>query len=220
MAAEPVERYLRHALGDENVAVRGVRLTMVGRIKVRRWLSFSAEQVFSGHAFTWRARAGWRRWKPLHVVDSYGEGSGATDGRIFGRLRFMHAKDEDTARAAAGRAAAESIWVPWMLVPACGVSWRAEDEHVIVARVSVPPEAPDVRLRVDDSGALRSVSLMRWGNVGQESFGYIPFGGDVHAERRFEGMALPSEVTVGWWYGTPRYEPFFESRITHAALIR
>ena len=220
MVSEPVERYLRHALGNQHVAPAGVRLTMIGRIKVGRWLAFRAEQVFSGHAFTWRARAGWRRLKPLHVVDSYGDGAGATDGRLFGRVPFMHSEDENTARAAAGRAAAESIWVPWMLVPARDVSWRAEGDHVIVARVLVEPEAPDVNLRIDDSGAVRSVSLMRWGNVGRQGFGYIPFGGDIAAERRFEGVALPTEVTVGWWYGTPRYEPFFEARIVDATFIR
>jgi hypothetical protein len=220
MAAAAVERYLGHALGRQQPAPAGVRLTMAGRIKVGRWLAFDAVQVFSGHAFTWRARAGWRRFKPVHVVDSYGDGTGSTAARLFGRMQLMHAADENTARAAAGRAAAESIWVPWMLVPERGVAWRAEGEDVIVARVAVAPEAPDVRLRIDDRGAVRSVSLMRWGNVGREDFGYIPFGADVGAERSFDGIMLPSEVTVGWWYGTSRYEPFFEARILDAAFVR
>ena len=24
---------------------------------------------------------------------------------------------------------------------------------------------------------------------------------------------MPSELTVGWWFGTPRYEPFFRAQI-------
>jgi len=106
---EPVRRYLTHAISDGAVVPAGVRLTMAGRINVGRWLSFTAEQEFRGHAFTWAARAGLGRWKPVDVVDSYGDGTGSTEGKLFGRLRFMHANDENTARAAAGRAAAESI---------------------------------------------------------------------------------------------------------------
>ena len=88
--------------------------------------------------------------------------------------------------------------MPGTLLPGVGVSWRAESEELIVANFAVAPERPDVTLRIDGAGAVRSVSVMRWGNVGQD-FGYIPFGGDMHAERRFSDLVLPSEVTVGWW---------------------
>jgi Family of unknown function (DUF6920) len=213
---EPVQRYLTHAIGGAAVGPMGMRLTMAGRINVGRWLSFTAEQLFSGHAFIWRARAGWTHWKPLSVLDSYGDGTGTTDGRLFGRVRFMHAHDENTARAAAGRAAAESIWVPGLLLPRRGVSWRAESDELIVAGIDVPPERPEVSMRIDAAGALRSVSLLRWGNAGQEGFGYIPFGGDIHAERAFGDLVLPSQITVGWWYGTTRYAPMFEVTITDA----
>src|SRR5215210_1965854 len=117
--------------------------------------------------------------KPLHVVDRYQDGAGSTTGTVLGRLRFLHADDANTARAAAGRAAAESIWVPSTLLPDHGVVWRAEADDVIVARVSVAPERPDVRLHIDAAGAVRSVSVLRWGNAGQREFGYIPFGGDI-----------------------------------------
>ena len=54
---EPVRRYLMHAIAEGTAVPTGVRLTMVGRINVGRWLSFTAEQEFSGHQFSWRARA-------------------------------------------------------------------------------------------------------------------------------------------------------------------
>ena len=211
--AEPVRRYLAHAIGDGAAVTAGVRLTMAGRIKVGRWLSFTAEQEFRGHAFRWSARAGLGAWKPLHVVDSYRDGAGRTEGRLFGRRRFMCADDENTARSAAGRAAAESIWVPHTLLPGPGVSWRLESDELIVARLEVAPEHPEVTLRIGATGAVRTVSLLRWGNAGQKHFSYIPFGGEIHAERRFGALTLPSEVSIGWWWGTPRYQPFFEATI-------
>jgi hypothetical protein len=35
----------------------------------------------------------------------------------------------------------------------------------------------------------------------------------MHAERRFGDLVVPSELTVGWWYGTARYSPFFQATI-------
>jgi hypothetical protein len=194
-----------------------MRLTMAGQIKVGLWLSFSAEQDLSdGHAFEWRARAGFGPHKPLHVTDRYDPGSGSTDGRLFGRLRFLHADDQNTIRASAGRAAVESIFAPTTLLPDAGTSWRTESDEVIVAKIDVPPECAELRLTIGRDGALRSMEVQRWGNVGQDAFGYIPFGGDVLAERRFGDLTLPSSLSVGWWFGTPRFAPFFKAEIVSA----
>jgi uncharacterized protein DUF6544 len=216
--AEPVRRYLTHALADGAGLPTAARLRMSGRINVGRWLAFAAEQDFVDHSFQWRARAGWGRLKPLHVVDAYRDGRASTEGRLLGRLRFMHADDENTIRAAAARAAVESIWVPGTLLPDRGVAWRAESDHRIVASFAVPPEHPEVVLDIDAAGAVRSVCVMRWGNVGRRDFGYIPFGGHIRGERRFGDVVLPSDVSVGWWFGTPQFEPFFEATIDEVAV--
>jgi hypothetical protein len=218
---EPVRRYLAHALVDGGELHDEVELAMAGRIKVGPgpWLAFSATQRFSGNAFEWRARAGFGRFRPLHVVDRYADGAGAMDGRVFGRWRFLHADGEDTARAAAARGAAESMWVPASLLPERGVRWRAVSDAHIVATVAVAPERPDVHFRIDMDGALRSVWLMRWGKAGTAEYGYIPFGGEILAERRFGDVVIPSRVTVGWWFGTPRYAPFFEATLLEARPI-
>jgi len=50
-----------------------------------------------------------------------------------------------------------------------------------------------VDLRIDEHGAVLSASALRWGNAGQESFGYISCGCEVLAERRFRGL-----VTFPW----------------------
>jgi hypothetical protein len=196
----------------------GVRLTMTGRINVGRWLSFTAQQKFVGHDFAWEARAGWGPLKPLHVIDAYRAGRGHTDGRLFGRLRFLHADGENTTRAAAARAAVESIWVPGTLLPDRGAAWRAESDDCIIATIDAPPERPEVIFRIDEAGGVQNVSVMRWGNVGQPDYGYIPFGGHIHTEHRFGGFVLPSQLTVGWWFGTPQFKPFFEATI-HDVLV-
>ena len=56
---EPVQRYFSHAIAEGAPLVAGVRVTMRGRIRVRRWLRFTAEQHCDGQSFAWRARVGW-----------------------------------------------------------------------------------------------------------------------------------------------------------------
>jgi hypothetical protein len=72
-------------------------------------------------------------------------------------------------------------------------------------------------LSIDNDGAVQSVNLQRWGDVGGKTFGYIPFGGDILEEQRFGDFVLPARLRVGWWHGTERFSPFFEAEIISAA---
>jgi hypothetical protein len=211
---EPVRRYFSHAVSDGAALSNGVRIAMSGRIKVGLWLPFTAEQTVDGRSFAWRACVGWGPLTPLHVTDCYADAAGSTEGRLLGRLTLFHAEDLNTARSAATRAAIESVvFAPPTVLPGRGVTWRAETDNVILARFDLPPEHPEVRLRIDEHGAIQTVSALRWGNAGEKTFQYIPFGGNVHAERRFGDLVLPSTLSVGWWFDTPRYAPFFRAEI-------
>jgi Family of unknown function (DUF6544) len=149
----------------------------------------------------------------LRVVDQYAAGAASMDVRLFGRVSLMHADDEDTVRSGAGRAALEAAaWAPASLLPDRGVAWRAESDELIVASWDVPPERPEVRLGIGPGGAVRSASAMRW----RKGAGYVPCGGIVHAERRFGDLVIPSRLTVGWGFDTPRWAPFFEVEVRAA----
>jgi uncharacterized protein DUF6544 len=208
---EPVERYFAHAMPAGPPAPGapvGVRLRMSGRIKLGLWLPFTASEECDGRSFAWRARVG-----PLHVTDRFAGRRGETRGRLFGRRTIFAASSEDVTRSSAGRAALEAIWCPAALLPEHGVTWRAEAADVIVATWDVPPERPAVRLRIAPDGGVREVSALRWGNADRTAFAYIPCGCTVRAERRFGGLVVPSELEVGWWFGTPDHAPFFTARV-------
>jgi hypothetical protein len=115
---------------------------------------------------------------------------------------------------------ARCMWTPAGLLPERGVSWRAESDDFIVASWDVPPERPEVRLQIDATGAVRSSSVMRWDNGQHGLQGYIPCGAEVHAERHFGGITIPSRLSVGWWFGTPRWKPFFEAEILAAEPVQ
>ena len=113
---------------------------------------------------------------PTWPIDRYAPGSGATDGRLFGR---------------------------WSFLPRCRC--RRSDPRCTCG--STP------------YGRGRSVWLDRWGNVGRPGHGYVPFGGEVTEERRFGDVVILSQVTIGWWFGTPRYAPLFEATLRDARPV-
>ena len=77
-----------------------------------------------------------------------------------------------------------------------------------------------MEIRIDESGAVRSVSAPRWGRRGTAQFQYIPFGGELAGERRFGPYRLPELVSVGWWWGTARYAPFFQAQLLDITPLR
>jgi hypothetical protein len=216
---EPVRRYFTHALRPGAALARGVQLQMTGRINVGVWLPFTAVWEGDARSFTWRARSGPGPFRLVHVVDRFAARAGSMDIRLLARIPLLHVENEDTARSGAGRAAAEAIWTPASLLPHRGVRWHAEGDELIVASWDVPPERPELRLHIDAEGRVRSVSVLRWDSSRHGQHGYIPCGGDVHAEWRFGDLTIPSRMSVGWWYGTPRYKPFFECEISAANSV-
>lgn len=212
---EPVQRYLRHAVADGAPLPAAMRLTMAGRIRAGRWIPFTAEQRTAPCSLTWTARVGPGPLTPLEVVDNYAGGKGSTQGRLFGRLPVFGAADGDTARSAAGRAALEAAtFAPATLLGGDRVTWRAEGEDLVLASWDLAPERPEVRIAIGPTGALRSVSALRWGDDGNGGHAYVPCGCDVHDERRFGAFTVPAGITVSWWWGTPRHAPFFRAAIT------
>lgn len=193
-------RYLRHAVAPGTRLATAVRLRMHGHIKLQRWLPFNAEQVIHRErGMIWRARAR-VSGIPVRGYDRLVDGAGEMRWRLMGILPVMSAAGPDIARSAAGRMIGESMWLPSMLCDA-RVAWSQIDDRHLSARVTVRPETADLVLEVDESGALRSVELARWGNPGEQPFHYVDFGGVVEEEKSFAGFTIPARLRGGWHFG-------------------
>jgi hypothetical protein len=215
---EPVRRYFTHALADGAPLARGARLSLSGHIRVGAWLRFNSSWEGDGRSFSWVATAGPGPLALLRVHDQFRDGAGSMDIRLRRpQLKLLHATSDDVTRSAAGRAALEAPWMPAALLPARGVSWRAESDELIVATWSVPPEQPEVHITVDADGAVRSYRALRWHSA---KAGYLPFGADVQEERTFGKFTIPARLTAGWGHGTDRWAPFFRCEVTaHAPFV-
>ena len=191
-------------------------MAMSGRIKVGLWLPFTAEQTVDGRSFTWRARVGRGPLTPLRVTDHYADAAGSTEGRLLGRVTLFHAHDANTARSAATRAAIESVvFAPPSVLPDRGVTWRAETENVIVARFDLPPEQPEVRLqhrrtRRDTNRQRPALGQRRREDASSTS----PSEARSTPSAASATSCSPAPLSVGWWFDTPRYAPFFHAEIS------
>ena len=212
---EPVRRYFSHAIDVGAPLPDGVRMAMRGRIKVGLWLPFIAEQTVDGRSFAWRARVGRGPLTPLRVTDRYADAVGSTEGRLLGRVTLFHAEDSDTARSAATRAAIESVvFAPPSVLPGRGVAWRAETEHVIVARFDLPPERPEVRVRIDEHGAIEPSAPCVGATPAK-----TPSSTSRSAARSTPSAAsatscFPAAPASAGGSAPPRYEPFFRAEIS------
>jgi hypothetical protein len=211
---EPARRYLAQAIAPGTPLAASARLRMRGHIKVGRWLPFRAHQVLNPHhGFVWTARAA----GIIAGSDRYVDGDGAMDWKLAGLVTVAHAQGPDTSRSAAGRAGAEAIWLPTTLLPRFGVHWSAADSDQVTAHYQVGETPLAVTYQLDMDGRVRWLVFDRWGdpdNTG--AFGWHRFGGELTGYRSFQGLAIPTEGRLGWFYGSDRWPAgeFFRYQIT------
>ncbi len=215
---EPVRRYLQHAIAPGTPLASAVRLRMHGEIKLKRWYTFSAEQVNCwSRGFIWQAAA---RIGAVTIrgSDRYVDGYGAMRWKLFGLVPFITASGPDVTRSAAGRVNLECAWLPSVL---CGqdISWSAPDASHIRASFKAHGEMADVNFGIDKTGAPKTLSAPRWGNPEGAAFRYATFGGFAENETIFGGYTIPTSFRAGWHFGSDRFEPegeFFRVTIDSA----
>jgi hypothetical protein len=215
---EAARRYLEHAIAPGARLASSVRLRMHGKIKLKGWLPFTAEQVIrQGSDMIWRATVG-RKLTTIRGFDRFVDGEGTMRWKLFGIFPVMSASGPDISRSAAGRVRAESVWLPSVL---CGdnVSWTAQDSRHADAHFNVKTDTQPLALTIDDKGGLKSVKLQRWGNPEGGEFHDVNFGGVVEEEGMFGGYTIPTLVRIGWYFGTDRFEAegeFFRATVDDA----
>lgn len=153
----------------------------------------------------------------LSGFDSYAEGRGEMCWKLLGLVPVMRAAGPDVTRSAAGRAAAEAMWLPTALLPRFGVRWQALGDRQLVASYRIDTVGTEAHHHIDEDGHLLSMVFDRWGDPWRTgTWGWHPFGGEVTAHRTFDGLTIPSAGQFGWWYGTDRWSEgeFFRYEIT------
>jgi len=215
---ELARSYLTHAIAPGTPLASAVRLRMHGSIRLKRWRRFKAVQVITREgSMVWRASV---RMKGASIrgYDSFVGGKGAMQWRLFGIIPVIRESGPDVTRSVANRVAAESIWLPSMLVDDA-VRWRDEAPTGTHASVSIGAYPSKLHMMLDH-GHLIALSLARWGNPDGGVFGEWPFGAHIDQEATFGGYTIPARLRVGWHFDDPaRFDAegkFFEVVIDSA----
>lgn len=211
----PAQRYFLHSIRPGTPLARSVQLRITGRMRPREGadlVDLTAEETLAPpRGFVWTAQL-WMGSLPVRVRDHYARDDGAVAVHALGLIPVGRAAGPDVTRSSRGRLAGESIWLPSALLPEAGATWEAIDETHARVTLSIDGEAAPLTFHIDESGRLREITMMRYGNVGVETWQPIPYGFAVTDEQTFDGYTIPSVLRGGWWYGTDRYNPEGASR--------
>ena len=197
-----VREYLEHAIAPGTRLATAVRLEMHGSIKLGRWRKFRArELIVAERGMIWNARL---RMGGLSVRggDRFLDGQGAMHWKIARFFSLVRASGPDIARSAAGRMAAEMIWLPSFFCTE-RVWWRSDEPGVERARFAIHGHAIELVLTLS-AGRLRSLEMMRWGNPNGGAHAETSFGAYVDQEATFGGFTIPARLRVGWHFNEPR----------------
>ncbi|MFH7029684.1 MAG: DUF6920 family protein [Heteroscytonema crispum UTEX LB 1556] len=216
----PVQRYFLHAIAPLTPLADSASLSMSGNFRLSQdkpWLPMEAKEIISASkGFVWKAVIG-SGLLQMRGGDYYINNLGRVRFSLWGLIPLVNAHSPDTNRSAIGRLAGEMVCLPSALLPQRGVSWKAIDERTIQASLKIDGEPVTLTLFIDSDGKLLKLSFPRWGeHTDDGSFTYIPFGGEFQEERTFGGFTIPSQMSLGWWFGTDRYSEFFRATIEQA----
>jgi hypothetical protein len=127
----------------------------------------------------------------------------------------------DITRSSIGRLQGEAVWLPSLLCSK-DVVWTAPDASHAHACFSVLGEKTELALTVGADGRLEQLRYQRWGNPNNDAFRYVDFGGFAESEATFGGYTIPTQLRIGYYFGTDRFKSDGESfRVTiDEALFR
>jgi hypothetical protein len=215
---EPVRRMFLAAIAPGTPLAASARIAMRGQVRLKRWTRFSGREVITPHAgFVWAVRA-----SAITGYDRYIRGEGEMCWKLLGLIPVMRAAGPDVSRSAAGRVAAEAVWIPTSLLPRFGVEWSATDDRHVTARIRLDSHDMTFHYALDGGGRVRASWFDRWGDPdGTGSHALHPFGLEATAHRTFAGVTIPSAGRAGWHYGTDRWPEgvFFQYEITDLELV-
>jgi hypothetical protein len=215
---EPVQRYFHHALTEGSSVFDGTTLQIRGRMQLKaggNWQQFeSRERIRAGHGLLWPAHM---LMGPLWIIgrDCYYRSQGSMQWWLMGMLRVAKAQGPAVDESAAGRMAAEMIWLPGMLLPQFGNEWAALTAGEIICGLKIDNYPFELRLLIDDEGAVRAMRMQRLRNLDGGGSELQPFGMDSDGDISAEGSTVPGRCRVAWQPDDParRFE-FWQGELT------
>lgn len=217
---DPVHRYVKHVLGDEQRSIRIMRMTQSGELRTDprrpRWMKFRAQHMVmpESRTFSWDARVRVLPILHLRVRDAYADGVGSGQVKLLSTVTVASDRNRPELNAASlHRYLAEAVWYPTALLPSAGVQWRPVDDRRAVATLSDLGNTVSLEFRFNDLAEVVGIHTEgRW-NRTAKGYELTPWEGHFSGYRRHHGVLVPAKAEVGW-YANGRLEIVWKGEIT------
>lgn len=200
----PVARYLRRALRDRHLMVAHAELRQSGTLRSSlngRWMPFTARHnIVPGRTeFMWQASVKAFPFIRLNVRDSYINGQGASDVKLFSAFTLGRQDGGEPVNAGSlHRYLAEAVWYPTALLPSHDLQWSAIDDTKALATLTHGDTTVSLEFWFNPSGAVAAIYTPgRWGAF-PEGYKEMPWEGRFHDYRLHGGLLVPTWAEVGW----------------------
>lgn len=201
----PVTRYLEMALSAERRPIDAARLTQTGMLRTDarspRWMNFEAvhEIAPSKTEFKWTAHVAALPFVHIQVQDSYANGRGSGQVKLFSLLRLARREGGDAMNSGSlHRYLAEAVWYPTALLPRSNLRWSAISETRALATLAHGDTTVSLEFRFSPTGEVSGIySPGRWGLFGGQ-FKRVPWEGHFSEYQLIGGVRIPRCGEVGW----------------------
>jgi hypothetical protein len=217
---DPVHRYVKHVLADEQRPIRVMRMTQSGELRTDprrpRWMKFRAEHRVTpaSRTFCWDARVRVLPLLHLLVRDAYADGVGSGQVQLLSTVTVASDRNRPELNTASlHRYLAEAVWYPTALLPSAGVQWSPVDDRRAVATLSDLGNTVVLEFRFNDLAEVIGIHTEgRW-NRTANGYELTPWEGHFSDYRRHQGVRVPAKGEVGW-YANGRLEIVWRGDIT------
>ena len=217
---DPVHRYVKRVLGDEQRPIRVMRMTQSGELRTDprrpRWMKFRAEHMVTPESrrFSWDARVRVLPLLHLRVRDAYADGIGSGQVKLLSTVTVASDRNRPELNTASlHRYLAEAVWYPTALLPSAGVQWSPVDDRSAVATLSDLGNTVSLEFRFNDRAEVVGIHTEgRW-NRTAKGYELTPWEGHFSGYRRHQGVLVPARGEVGW-YANGRLEIVWRGDIT------
>lgn len=217
---DPVHRYMRHAVADDQRPIRVMRMTQSGELRSDprrpRWLKFRAKHALRPGArrFSWDARVRLLPLLHLRVRDAYADGVGSGEVQFLSTVTVASESNGPELNAASlHRYLAEAVWYPTALLPCAGVKWTPVDASSALATLSDKGNTVSLEFRFNELGEVVGIHTDgRWSRTGK-GYELTPWEGRFRGYRAYQGTLVPTKAEVGW-YADGRLEIVWRGEVT------
>lgn len=206
------QRYLRRSIAPGTPLFRAVRFRLQGRLYVAgRWHRFEGVEVLRPErGFDFRANVRFFGL-PLPGLDSCIDGQAHLEWKLFGAIPVVRSAGPKVDRSALGRLHLERIWLPTSLVHC---PWTEHDPR----KISAPIESHGLRTELFVALDSNDDAMAIWGERHRDDDpSHVDvFGGRASAWADWAGVRIPTQLRLGWGFGTERFEKggvFFEASL-------